>query len=146
MARFTISGTATIAGTSTLPLVSLYGTAGCRPAIVEIGLFNTTSSSVVVAVSRLTTTGTQGAGLTEDADDQPENTAIATGFAGHTVAPTITGEKKRGVIAGAIGAGIIWTWPDGNRLVIPASTSSGVGVYVPTGTGQVLTYSISWIE
>ena len=49
MARFSVSGRATIAGTSALPLVSLYATAAVRPNIVEIGLFNTTATEACVA-------------------------------------------------------------------------------------------------
>jgi hypothetical protein len=46
MSRFSISGRATIAGSSTLPLVSLYATTAVRPKIVEVGLFNTTSTAL----------------------------------------------------------------------------------------------------
>jgi hypothetical protein len=146
MARFTISGRTTIVGTSALPNVSLYATAAVRPRIVEVGLWNTSSSPVEVALVRLTTAGTQGTGLTETSDDMPEHTAIATGFAGHTVGPTIGSEMKRAVLAAAVGAGVIWTWPDGNPLAITSATTNGIGVIVPTGTGQTLAYSISWIE
>lgn len=146
MARFSISGRATIAGTSALPLVSLYATAAVRPRIVEIGLWNTTATAVTVSVNRLTTTGTQGAGLTEDCDSMPEQAAVATGFAGHTVGPTLGTEKKRATLGGAIGSGVIWTWDPLDPLVIAAATTNGIGVLVPTGTGQVLDYSISWLE
>lgn len=146
MARYSVSGRATIAGTSALPLVSLYATASVRPGIVEIGLWNTTSTSATFAVVRLSTTGTQGAGLTETAEDQVEQAAVATGFAGHTVGPTIGGEVRRATLGAAIGAGVIWTWPDNAPLRIAAATTNGVGVTVPTGTGQVLDYYISWLE
>lgn len=144
MARFTISGRTTIAGTSALPNVSLYATAAVRPKIIEVGLWNTGASSVEVALNRLTTTGTQGAGLTEDCDSMPEQAAVATGFAGHTVGPTVSTEKKRAVIGA--GAGVIWTWDPMDPLVIAAATTNGIGVLVPTGTGQTLAYSISWLE
>jgi hypothetical protein len=144
--RFTISGRTTIAGTSALPNVSLYATAAVRPRIVEIGLWNTTSTAVTVSVNRLTTAGTQGAGLTEDCDDHPEHVAIATGFAGHTAGPTVGAEKKRATLGAAVGSGVIWTWSDEKALEIPDGTGNGIGVIVPTGTGQVLDYSISWIE
>jgi hypothetical protein len=146
MARFTISGRTTIAGTNLLPNVSLYATAGVRARIIEVGLWNTTATAVAVALNRLTTTGTQGAGLTEDCDSMPEQTALATGFAGHTVGPTITAEKKRATLGAAVGSGVIWTWTDADPLVIAAATTNGIGVLVPTGTGQILDYSISWLE
>lgn len=146
MARFTISGRTTIAGTNLLPNVSLYATAAVRPKIIEIGLWNTTSTAVTVSVNRLTTAGTQGTGLTEDCDSMPEQSAIATGFAGHTVGPTVGAEKKRATLGAAVGSGVIWTWDPSDALVIPDGTANGIGVIVPTGTGQVLDYSISWIE
>jgi hypothetical protein len=146
MARFSISGRTTIAGTNALPNVSLYATAGVRARIIEVGLWNTTSTAVTVALFRLTTTGTVGAGLTEDSDSMPEQAAVATGFAGHTVGPTLGTEKKRATLGAAVGSGVIWTWDPMDPLVIAAATTNGVGVLVPTGTGQVLDYSISWLE
>jgi len=143
MARFTCSGRATIAGSSTLPLVSLYATTGVRPKVVEVGVFNTTSTALVVALVRLTTAGTQGAGLTEVGEDDPAQTAIATGFAGHTGGPTIGGELRRASLGAAVGSGVIWTF---SGLAIPSTTGDGIGVYVPTGTGQVCDYSITWDE
>jgi hypothetical protein len=144
MARFAISGRATIAGTSALPLVSLYATAGVRPTVVEVGFWNTTSTAVAVSLNRLSTAGTQGAGLTEVAEDSPDHTALATGFAGHTVGPTIGGEIRRATLAAVVGSGVIWTFAPG--VEIAAATANGLGLIVPTGTGQVLDYYMSWIE
>jgi hypothetical protein len=144
MARFTVSGRTTIVGTAALPNVSIYATAAVRPRIVEVDLFNTGASSVEIALNRLTTAGTQGAGLTRDSDSVPEQAAVATAFAGHTVAPTLGTEKKRAVIGP--GNGILWTWTDLDPLVVPDGTANGIGVLVPTGTGQTLAYSISWLE
>jgi hypothetical protein len=143
MARCSISGRATIAGTSALPFVSLYATTGVRPRVVEVGVWNTTATAVCVALVRLTTAGTQGAGLTEVCEDDPSQTVIATGFAGHTVGPTIGGEIRRADLGAAIGSGVIWTFPG---IAIPNTTGDGLGLYVPTGTGQVCDYSISWDE
>jgi hypothetical protein len=144
MARFTVSGRTTIVGTAALPNVSIYATAAVRPRIVEVDLWNTGAASVEVALNRLTTTGTQGAGLTRDPDSPPEQAAVATAFAGHTVGPTVGAEKKRAVIPA--GGGVLWTWTDVDPLMIAAATTNGIGVLVPTGTGQTLAYSISWIE
>jgi hypothetical protein len=143
MARFSVSGRTTIVGTNLLPNVSLYGTTGVRARLVEVGLFNTSSTACLVALVRLTTLGTQGANLTEVPEDQPEMTALATGYAGHTVGPTIGGEVRRASLGAAIGSGVIWTF---SGLEIPALTTAGVGVIVPTGTGQTLDYSIAWEE
>lgn len=144
MARFAVSGRATIAGTSALPLVSLYGTASVSAEILEIGLWNTTANAVTVAAVRLSSTGTQGAGLTEVPEDDPVHVALATGFAGHTAGPTIGGEVRRATLGAAVGSGVIWTFAPG--LEIERATTAGVGIIVPTGTGQILDYYISWIE
>jgi hypothetical protein len=144
MARFAVSGRATIAGTAALPLVSLYGTASVSAEILEIGLWNTTANAVTVAAVRLSSTGTQGAGLTEVPEDDPVHVALATGFAGHTAGPTIGGEVRRATLGAAVGSGVIWTFAPG--LEIERATTAGVGIIVPTGTGQILDYYISWIE
>lgn len=146
MARFTIAGRTTIVGTAALPNASLYATAAVRPRIVEVQLWNTSTSAVEVALMRLTTAGTQGAGLSENSEDYPEHAAIATGFAGHTVGPTLGAEICRARLGAADGSGVIWTWPDSNPLQIAAATTNGIGVLVPTGTGQTLAYVIKWLE
>lgn len=146
MARFAVSGRTTIVGTSALPNVSLYATASVRPRIVEFALFNTTATAVAISLNRLTTAGTQGTGLTEVSIDSPDHTAVATAFAGHTAGPTIGGELRRATLGAAVGSGVIWTWPQDAALEIPAGTANGVGVIVPTGTGQTLDYYIEWHE
>lgn len=149
MSRYSVSGRATIAGTNLRPLVSLYAVAGCRPAIREIGVCNTTSTPLVVAVCRLTAAGTQGAGLTEQKEDDTAQTALATAFAGHTADLTAgqssDNEVRRMSLGAAVGSAMIWTF-GGNGLVIPNSTADGVGLLIPSGTGQILDYYISWDE
>jgi hypothetical protein len=144
MARFSVSGRTTTVGTSALPNVSLYATAAVRPKVVEIGLFNTSSTACVVALVRLTTAGTPGTGLTEVPEDDASRAAVATAFAGHpSSGPTIGGEIRRASLGAAIGSGVIWTF---SGLEIPNTTADGVGIIVPTGTGQTLDYSIAWEE
>jgi hypothetical protein len=143
MARFSISGRATIAGTSALPLVSLYATTAVRPKIVEVSISNTSGVAAVYALVRLTTTGTQGAGLTETPQTDASRVAVATGFAGHTVGPTIGGEIDRMTVGAAAGAGLIWTY---SGIDIPNTTADGIGIIVPAGTGQIADYKITWDE
>lgn len=145
MARFSISGRTTIIGTAVLPNVSLYATAAVRPKVREVGLFNTAATAVCVGLYRLTAAGTQGAGLTEVPEDNPALTAIATGFAGHTAGTPIGAEVRRATLGAAAGSGIIWTFTEGG-LVVPNTTGDGVGIAVPTGTGQTLDYYIVWEE
>ncbi len=143
MARFSVSGRATIAGTAALPLASLYATAAVRPKVVEVTVSNTTTTALVVALVRLTTAGTQGAGLTEVPHDDDVRVAVATGFAGHTAGPTIGGEVRRITLGAAAGSSVIWVF---EGIEIPAGTANGLGLIVPTGTGQICDISIDWTE
>lgn len=145
MARFVVSGRTTIAPTAALPAVSLYATAASRPRILEIGISNTTATAFVVALNRLSTVGTAGAGLTESREDSPTHVALATGFAGHTVGPTVGEELRRFSIGAAIGSGVIWTFSEAG-IELGEATTNGVGLLCPTGTGQVFDYYIAWIE
>lgn len=147
MARFSAGGRSTIAASSTLPCASLYATAGIRPRIIEIGVFNTTSTALAVALQRLTTTGTQGSAIAVIPDNSVEQTPIATPKNGHTVGPTITtGVLRQASLGAAVGAGIIWTFDSSAALEIAAATTNGIGITCPTGTGQVLDFYIDWIE
>jgi hypothetical protein len=147
MARYAIGGTATIAGSATLPFVSLYSTATVNPRVREIHVYNTTATGgFVVALCRLSSTGTQGAGLTEIALDGTGTAASCTGFAGHTVAPTLADLAFRKRMGAAIGDGVIWTFDNDVGANAPVGTANGLGLYVPTGTGQVCDYVIVWDE
>jgi hypothetical protein len=147
VSRYIIAGTATIAGSATLPFVSLYSTATVNPRLREIHVFNTTATGgFVVSVCRLSTTGTQGAPLTENALDATGVGASVTAFAGHTGAPTLSelGPRKR--MGAAVGDGVIWTFNNDVGLPAPIGTAFGLGLYVPVGTGQVCDYTIIWDE
>lgn len=146
MARYSISARTTNAPSSTLPGASLYAIASISVKIREIGVFNTTANACVVAVNRLTTAGTQGAGLTEaKVGDTEVVAASATGFQSHTVAPTLSDELVRCDLAAAVGAGFVWTF-DTDPMRIPTGTANGVGFICPTGTGQILDFYVIWEE
>jgi len=146
MARFSTGGR-TGAGSTTLPIISLYsGGANNLPKIREIGVTNTTTTAVAIKLIRLTTTGTQGTGLTETGHDGSGASAVAAGFNTHSGAPTLGGDLGYNATLGAAaGAGVIWTFGD-TGLVVPAGTTQGVGVLVATGTGQVCDAYIVWDE
>jgi hypothetical protein len=132
------------AGSTTLPIASLYAVAGHQPRIREIAVFNTVDTAVALAIRRLTTAGTPGAGQTEVPLDDPAGTALATAVDTHTVGPTIAGGNIRVFqLAAAIGAGVILPF-GGGGLVIPAGTANGVGIVVLTGTGQICDVSFTW--
>ena len=147
MARHTAGGVATIAGTATLPLVSIYNTAAIRFQLREVHVFNTTATGgFVVALCRLSSTGTPGVGLTEVSLSGAAATAGATAFAGHTLAPTLADLGYRKRMGNAIGDGVIWTFNGAAGVSSVLGTANGVGLYVPTGTGQILDYVLVWDE
>lgn len=144
MARFSAAWRTAGAGSATLPVGSLYATAAVRPRLVEVGVFNSTATAVVIALIRLTTTGTQGSTITAAYEDDSSQTAVATAKDTHTVAPTLGGKLRQASLGAAIGSGIIWTFANG--LVIPNTTGDGIGIYIPTGTGQVVDLYLTWDE
>jgi hypothetical protein len=146
MARYSAAALTT-AGSTTLPVISLYGGTTVRPRLREVHLFNTTSTAVSLKLVRLTTTGTQGTALTETAMIQEDPASIAQAFNTHSVAPTITtGDLWRGVLGAAVGSGIIITFPDPGGVAIPATANSGLGIVVSSGTGQAVEATLIWDE
>jgi len=148
MARYAVGGVATIAGTSLRFAMSLYATATVAPRIREVGVFNTTSTACAVALGRAATAGTQGSGLTEATLDSAMNTgtAVATAFNGHTAdLGSIVHLGYNAQLGAAVGSGVVWVFGD-NGLTVALGTGNGIGVYVPTGTGQVCNIYIVWDE
>jgi hypothetical protein len=141
-----MASTVTGAGSTTLPIMSLYGATTTRPKLRELAVFNTTATAVFLKLVRVTTAGTPGTALNEMPLVFENTAAIATAFATHTVAPTITaGDLYRFPLAGAVGAGIILTFPD-EGLGIPAVANAGLAVVVATGTGQACDVTMVWDE
>ena len=145
MARYSIAGRSTIAGTTVRAQFSLYAPASVALKVREVGVFNTTTTALAVALARLTATGTQGAGLTEMKYDPASVAASGTGFAGHTADATVGDVAAQASLGAAIGSGVIWTFGD-TGIIIPAGTANGIGVIIPTGTGQICDYYMVWDE
>lgn len=146
MSRYSAGGLTT-AGSTTLPLASLYGNTTGRIFITEMGFFNTTSTAVALKLVRLTTAGTRPTAWTS-APVSLEDTATAIGaaYGTHTVAPTLGADLGyRCVLGGAIGSGVVWTWPD-RVLTITATANAGIGLIVENGTGQALQWYCAWGE
>jgi hypothetical protein len=148
MARFTAAWRTAGAGSTTLPIASLYATAAVRPRLVEVGVFNSTATAAVVKLARLTTAGTQGSGITAAYEDDNSQSAVATAKDTHTVGPTITNALRQASLGAAIGSGVIWTFGGGKTpgLVIPNTTADGIGLVIATGTGQVCDVAFVWDE
>ena len=146
MARYSVGGRSTGAGSSTLPLFSLYGGASGAGKIREIGVFNTTAVALAISLQRFTATGTQGAALTEIGYEPDTPVSNCQGFNTHTVTPTITaGVIRQASIGAAIGAGVIWTFGD-TGLIVKLGTGNGYGILIPAGTGQIVDFYIDWDE
>ncbi|MGH9158186.1 MAG: hypothetical protein ACRD1K_20650 [Acidimicrobiales bacterium] len=124
----------------------MYAAAAVGAKIREIGVFNTTATAVDVKLVRLTTAGTQGAGLTEAEHDPDGAAAACTAFTTHTGAPTLGDDLGyRASLGAAIGSGVIWTFGD-QGLRIPVGTGNGIGVIIEVGTGQACQAYIVWDE
>lgn len=144
MARCSVGGR-----TSAIPTAargpSLYATATSGSLyVVEIEVFNTTSTAVAVALGIATTAGTQGAGLTEVAESDRTHTINGTAFNTHTADATLTNTRNASLGA-AIGSGMVWTFA-APGLHIPQGTANGVVITCPTGTAQHLDFNFVWDE
>lgn len=146
MSRYAAGGLTT-AGSTTLPLASIYSSASGRIFITEIGVFNTTATAVALKLVRLTTAGTRPTAWTS-APESLEDTAAAIGlvYGTHTVAPTLGADLGTRVVLGAaVGSGIVWTWPD-RTLTVTATANAGIGLIVENGTGQPCQFYVKWGE
>ncbi len=146
MSRHSYGFTPTGPGTNLLPQSSLYATVNTRLILREVHVIQTTTTAVELAIQRLTTAGTAAAETGEapwDPDSAaPEGDVRDT----HTVGPTITaGEVESILLPGIIGSAWLWAF-DGSGFIIPIGVANGVGVTVPTGTGQVVETTYVWEE
>lgn len=148
MPRFA-AGVKTGAGSTILPLISLFSSTTAQPNVREIGVFNTSTTAFDIKLCRLSSgPGTVGAGLTETPIDNPLAVAGGMAFTTHTAGTvTLTDAGYRASIGAAIGAGVIWTF-GAEGLVIPtaAGTVNGIGVVVENGTGQIAQAYVAWDE
>lgn len=144
MARHSVAGRATVVGTNARAIASVYATAAQGFVLREVGVFNTTTTAVCVALARFTSATNVGAGLTE-AEWNAASVTIATGFAGHSGDGNVGEVFRQASLGAAIGAGVIWTFGD-SGIIVPVGTANGIGVYIPQGTGQICDYYFDWDE
>lgn len=144
MGRYS-AGVLTGAGSTTLPIISLYGGVSKGGRIREIGITNTTSTAFAVKLVSLSTNGAPGAGITEGVMDSMAASPNCQAYTTHTIAPTVVQDLGyRAAIGAAVGAGVIWTF--GDTGLATGATPNGVGVIVENGTGQAAQAYITWDE
>lgn len=147
MARCTATFENINPNSTTLPFTALYAVAGQDLILREVGLFNDGTVGMLTKLVKLTTAGTQGAGLTESNVDFANHTILGTAFVAHTVAPTITDVKGWLPVGAAIGAGTILTWyGDRNGMLIPAGTANGLGLIQDAAVSQAVSGYFIWDE
>jgi hypothetical protein len=145
MARFSIAGRSTVAGTTLRAIASLFAVASRTAKLREVGVFNTTSTALAVSLVRFTNATGVGAGLTEVAYDEAGPAPNCTGFAGHTADGAVGSAIRQASLPAAVGGGVIWTFGD-TGIIVAAGTANGIGIICPTGTGQILDYYMDWDE
>ena len=119
--------------------------AASRPInLVEVGVFNTTTTAFAVALVRFTAAGTPSGAATEVSADEGI-TPVATVSLGNSGTATVGGPFSQASIGAAIGAGVIWTY-GGSGLHAPAGTANGFMLICPTGTGQFFDFYFVWDE
>lgn len=150
MARFS-AGARTTAGTSLRPMMSIYSGAASGGTLREVGCFNTTATALEIFLTRITDTGTQGAGLTEARYNMKGPPALCTAFTTHTADVTL-GEDLgyRAVLGAAVGSGVIWTFGDAGLVIGAAdaveAVTNAIGIILETGTGQICQTYMVWDE
>lgn len=146
MARYSTGGLSTTAGSTTLPLFSLYAIATASFKMREIGIYNTTATAAAYALKLLTTAATQGTGLTETKQDDNSIAANCTGFNAHTAGTPIGSDLGyRAQLGAAVGSAMVWTFGDVG-LRVPLTTANGIGCAVENGTGQIVQFYMVWDE
>jgi hypothetical protein len=140
------AGGLTTAGSTTLPVCALVGSASVLCRVREIGVFNTTSTAVALKLVRVTTAGTPGSTLTAAALNMDPTASVGLLKNTYTgTAPTTVDIGFRALLGAAVGSGFVWTFEDFDLTTLIAA-NSGVGILVENGTGQALQTYWKWTE
>lgn len=107
--------------------LEIRNTSARRLLIEEIGVTLGAATATGVGLVRATSQGTGGASTATPQAEDPSQAASPVTLAvnAFTLAPTFTAANamRRLTLPAAIGAGLIWTWPQSDRLIVPASGS-----------------------
>lgn len=146
MSRHSVAGLGSVVGTNVRAIASIFGVSGRGGALREVGVFNTTATAFKTGLIRFSAATNVGSGLTEAQWWPLGGPTQCTAFAGHTGDGTTTGGLiRQGSVGAAIGAGVIWTFGD-TGLILPGGTADGIGIIVPSGTGQIADFYFDWDE
>lgn len=126
--RYGVSAASAAAPAAGAAFAEFRNAATRRVYIIEVGVFLGAATASGVGLVRATAQGTGGASSgTPQAGDPAAPTSSVSGLFvnAFTVAPTFTAANavRRVRLPAAIGAGIIWSWPPGDPLIVPASGS-----------------------
>lgn len=131
---------------TTLRGPTIASTAALQPRVLEVGVSNTTTTAVAVALQRISATGTPGTALTEGAENDFKQTPVAiVTNTGSTNATAVGSPSRQASLGAAIGSGVIWTFSD-QGFMLDYTTGSGLMIICPTGTAQHLDFYFVWRE
>ena len=128
--NYAVATTAALASSSTLPLLTIIGTAAVRSMIYEFefGSSGTPADSAAsFTIQRCTTAGTPGSSFTPVAIDPGDPAAVSTcGLATFSAGPTLTSNAYLYNFGINQRATFRWIAAPGSELKIPATASNGL--------------------
>lgn len=130
--NYAICNSSSLAQSSTLPLVTLIGTAAVRAGLYEY-VFGSSGSpadnAVQYSFQRCTTAGTAGSSITPQALDPGDPAAVSTsGLATFSGGPTLTANAFLAQFGLNQRATYRWIAAPGAELKIPATANNGIAV------------------
>ena len=144
MAEYSSGMTASIAGTTVRPILSIAGSSTVSGFLTSFNIWNTTSTACAYRLVRFTA-GTAGTGQTEIKKRLTAPAATCAVSAGHTADVTITEDLGyRVYLPASAGAGAVINL-DSPIETPTAGTTPGIGL-VSIGTGQICEVGFAWFE
>lgn len=140
--RYEVAALTTLTAAS-VPFATLVAGASSRMKISEIGVFLATAVASDIALARsatATTTPTKILGQAIDAADPAAIGSLAVAWATIGTANAIS--LRRIALPASIGSGVIWTWPDSNRLILANPAATSELMFVNRGGGVCGTFNI----
>jgi hypothetical protein len=125
--RFEASATSILVAATATPIVSFRAPVTEQMKLREIGIFSQAATAVRLGLARATVVSATPtgnfAGQAKNPLSPPSGSTIVTGW---TTIPTAGGVPFRRVsLPGAVGAGIIWTWPADDPLIVGNGVAIG---------------------